>query len=99
MNGDVRENLMRIQPNRLCSLKVHPKAIYQLSKIKGELIMLIALSVAVVKKCKSLRGLKTHKRSCRVIIGLNEEIVSTNDTETDEIINDNLEGLTAENLP
>ena len=61
--------------------------------------MLIVLSVAVVKKCKSLRGLKTHKRSCRVIIGLNEEIVSTNDTETDEIINDNLEGLTEENLP
>ena len=35
------------------------------------------------KKCKGLRSLKSHQRSCRVIKGLNEEMVSTNDTETD----------------
>ena len=48
------------------------------------------------KKCK---GLKSHQRSCRVIKGLNEEMVSTNDTETDEIINDNKDDFIAENLP
>ena len=46
-----------------------------------------------------LRGLKPHKRSCRVIKGLNEDVVSTNATETDEIINHNLDDFIAENLP
>ena len=48
--------------------------------------------------CKSLRGLKSHQRSCQVIKGLNEEMVSTSNTETDEIINDNLDDFIAENL-
>ena len=51
------------------------------------------------KKCKGLRGLKSHQRSCQVIKGLNEEMVSTIDTEIDEIINDNLDDFIAENLP
>ena len=46
-----------------------------------------------------LRGLKPHKRSCRVIKGLNKDVVSTSDTETDEIINNNLDDFIAENLP
>ena len=51
------------------------------------------------KKCKGLRGLKSHQRSCQVTKGLNEEMVSTIDTEIDEIINDNLDDFIAENLP
>ena len=35
------------------------------------------------KKCKGLRCLKSHQWLCWVIKGLNEETVSTNDTETD----------------
>ena len=50
------------------------------------------------KKCKGLRGLKFHQWSCRVIIGLNGDIVSTNDTKTDEIAIDNLDNFIAENL-
>ena len=45
-----------------------------------------------------LRGLKSHQRSCRVIKGLSEEMVSSNDTETDEII-DNIDDFIPENLP
>ena len=51
------------------------------------------------KKCKGLRGLKSHQRSCRVIKCLNEEMVSTNDTKIDEIINDNINDFIVENLP
>ena len=66
--------------------------------------MLLCCSVDSVKfccgkKCKGLRSLKSHQRSCQVIKGLDEEMVSTNDTETDEIINDNLDDFIAENLP
>ena len=42
--------------------------------------------------------MKSHQRSCQVIKGLNEEMVSTSNTETDEIINDNLDDFIAENL-
>ena len=42
--------------------------------------------------------MKSHQQSCRVIKGLNEGMVSTNDTKTDEIINDNLDDVIAENL-
>ena len=51
------------------------------------------------KNCKGLRGLKSHQRSYRVIKDLNEEMVCTNDTETDEIMNDNIDDFIAENLP
>ena len=40
------------------------------------------------KQCKGLRDLKSHQRSCKVIEGLNSEMVSTNDDpEQNEIIN------------
>ena len=42
--------------------------------------------------------MKSHQQSCQVIKGLNEEMVSTSNTETDEIINDNLDDFIAENL-
>ena len=42
--------------------------------------------------------MKSHQQSCRVIKGLNEGMVSTNDTKTDEIIDDNLDDVIAENL-
>ena len=51
------------------------------------------------KKCEGLRGLKSHQRSSRVVKGLNEEMVSTNDNETHEIIKDNIHDFIAENLP
>ena len=43
------------------------------------------------KQCKYLRGLKSHQRSCKVIEGLNSEMVSTNNKPeqiTNEIMDD-----------
>ena len=40
------------------------------------------------KKCKGLRGLKTHQRTCRFVMGLNEELIQPeqdNELETNEI--------------
>ena len=46
------------------------------------------------KQCKGLWGLKSHQRSCKVIEGLNSEMVSTNyDPEHNEIINKIMDDL------
>ena len=40
------------------------------------------------KKCKGLRGLKTHQRTCRFVMGLNEELIQPeqdNELETNDI--------------
>ena len=42
------------------------------------------------KKCKELRGLKTHQRTCRFVMGLNEELIQPeqdNELETNDIEN------------
>ena len=50
------------------------------------------------KKCKGLRGLKSISNHAESSIGINEEMVSANDTETKGIINDNLDDFIVENL-
>ena len=46
------------------------------------------------KQCKGLRGLKSHQRSCKVIKGLNSEMIFTNDDpKQNEIINKIIDDL------
>ena len=39
------------------------------------LLLTFIMCIADVEKCKGLRVLKTHQRTCRFVMGLNEELI------------------------
>ena len=95
--GDVEEDVLSNSPLNqtpviLATIKtvILKEVILQLNHRYNKALLLIFIMciVDVEKKCKGLRGLKTHQRTCRFVMGLNEELIQPeldNELETNDI--------------